>query len=254
MSDALLQAVIANPADDAPRLAYADWCDREGGEVRAARAEYIRGKIKLANTPLEFLQKGFEHELESRLSHLYDRYWRAWAEPLLRYASAIEFDRGVPAYVKISAADLMLHGTEIRTLAPIQHIDLSAVRDVDERLFWSEPLARLRSLGLDRCGLQNIHVSLLADSPAIEGLRWLSLADNNLDLGAAEALAESKKSRGLQFSEFRGNPVDPCEQLGWDAGVVVYAWLPPEGQALEERYGRLEWLHRPDGPVSRYDV
>jgi uncharacterized protein (TIGR02996 family) len=252
--DALLQAVIANPADNALRLAYAEWCESAGGEVLAARAEFIRGQITIANTPVEFLQQGWEHARQARLRELHTRYWRAWAEPLLHLVSALEFERGFPAHVKVSAATLLRHGGEIRALAPIEHLDLTAVRDVDETLFAATALTGLRSLGLDGCGLYNIHVRLLAESPAMDGLRWLSLADNHLDLGAAEALAQSERAGALRFAEFRGNPVDPCEQLGWDAGVVVYACLPPEGQALERKYGRLEWLHRPDGPVSRYSV
>lgn len=42
---ALLAAVIADPADDAPRLVYADWLDDHGEE---ARAEFIRTQIALA--------------------------------------------------------------------------------------------------------------------------------------------------------------------------------------------------------------
>src|SRR5262245_59686176 len=42
--DALLRAVLVDPADDLPRLAYADWLD-ERGEV--ARAEFIRLQLEL---------------------------------------------------------------------------------------------------------------------------------------------------------------------------------------------------------------
>jgi uncharacterized protein (TIGR02996 family) len=40
---ALLAAVIANPADDTPRLVFADWCEENGEEPRA---EYIRWSIR----------------------------------------------------------------------------------------------------------------------------------------------------------------------------------------------------------------
>jgi hypothetical protein len=46
--------------------------------------------------------------------------------------------------------------------------------------------------------------------------------------------------------------VDPCEQLGWDSGVVISAWLPPAGEELEKEYGYLPWLHAPNGPVNRF--
>ena len=41
-SDALLAAVLANPADDLPRLVYADWLE-ENGEPE--RAELIRHAV-----------------------------------------------------------------------------------------------------------------------------------------------------------------------------------------------------------------
>ena len=43
--EALIRSVLANPADDAPRLVYADWLDERG---RAADAEFIRVQIELA--------------------------------------------------------------------------------------------------------------------------------------------------------------------------------------------------------------
>jgi uncharacterized protein (TIGR02996 family) len=42
---ALLQAIIESPADDLPRLVYADWLEEHG---EADRAELIRVQIKLA--------------------------------------------------------------------------------------------------------------------------------------------------------------------------------------------------------------
>jgi uncharacterized protein (TIGR02996 family) len=44
-ADCMLRAVIARPEDDAPRLAFADWCDEHGGE---ARGEFIRVQVELA--------------------------------------------------------------------------------------------------------------------------------------------------------------------------------------------------------------
>ncbi len=43
---ALLAAIIANPDDDQPRLAYADWLEENG---QTERAEFIRVQIELAN-------------------------------------------------------------------------------------------------------------------------------------------------------------------------------------------------------------
>src|SRR5262245_32529246 len=44
MSDeaAFLRAILADPADDAPRLVYADWLDEQGTPEAAARAAFLR--------------------------------------------------------------------------------------------------------------------------------------------------------------------------------------------------------------------
>jgi len=46
---ALLNAIIAKPDDDAPRLIYADWLDENG---QAERATIIRAQVKLARLPI----------------------------------------------------------------------------------------------------------------------------------------------------------------------------------------------------------
>ncbi|MBY0456405.1 MAG: TIGR02996 domain-containing protein, partial [Gemmataceae bacterium] len=46
--DALLAAIRANPDEDTPRLAFADWLDEHGDEADRARAEFIRVQCELA--------------------------------------------------------------------------------------------------------------------------------------------------------------------------------------------------------------
>lgn len=46
--DALLAAICAEPDEDTPRLAYADWLDEHD---RNAQAEFVRTQIELARTP-----------------------------------------------------------------------------------------------------------------------------------------------------------------------------------------------------------
>lgn len=49
--DALLRAILEDPGDDLPRLAYADWCDEAGG---AARAEFIRWQVRVPSTETNY--------------------------------------------------------------------------------------------------------------------------------------------------------------------------------------------------------
>ena len=43
--DALLRAILLNPAEDTPRLVYADWLQENGGDEYA---EFIRGSVEIA--------------------------------------------------------------------------------------------------------------------------------------------------------------------------------------------------------------
>ena len=53
--DALFQAVLASPHDDAVRLVYADWLDEQGD---APRAEFIRLQIELSQAPSDDPRRG----------------------------------------------------------------------------------------------------------------------------------------------------------------------------------------------------
>jgi len=189
--ETLLQTVLDNPDDDAPRLAYAGWCAQQGDEPTVARAEFIRGQIELSHTPAEILEHGQVHHIQSRMDALTDRYSRVWMEPLLPITNLYRFQRGFVEFVGLEAGSLLRHGARIFQLAPVRHMDLRGVRDVREDLFASSSLARLRSLGMNDCGLYSFHIRLLAASGVTAGLRWLSVARNHLDLEAGRALAAS---------------------------------------------------------------
>lgn len=252
MSDALLETVLRFPELDEPRLAYAAWCEGQSDEATRARAEFIRAQITINNTDLEVIQSGGVSVLQNRVRQLWQMYGAVWAADVAPLVQTYSFQRGFVGLIGVSAKVFMENSAAIFSVAPVQHVDLTGVRDVREDFFASQALAQLRSLSMDSCGLYDIHLRLLAASPRVARMRWLSVAENHLELGGAEAIAASPHFKLLRFAEFRGNPVDPCEQLGWDAGVVVSAWLPPEGELLEERYGYLPWLHR-SGSFSRFD-
>ena len=61
--NAFLQAVLADPEDDAPRLIYADWLDEQG---EGERAEFIRVQCALARMDEDDERRP---ELEARRAH-----------------------------------------------------------------------------------------------------------------------------------------------------------------------------------------
>lgn len=251
VEDDLLRAVLDDPDSDFPRLVYAQWFDQQEDEVSKARAEFILAQIELARMDPEIISTGRAFGAQNRVAKLRDRYGDRWAGDLAEIVEGYSFQRGFIGQVTMSARNFLDHGERMFSLAPIQHLDLTGVRDVNEALFFSPLLGKLRSLVMDDCGLHDLHLQMLAASPEVTNLRWLSVAENNLGMAAAEALAGSRYLKALEFAEFRANPVDPVEQLGRDSGIVVASWLPPEGEELEKRFGHLPWLHR-DGEERRY--
>lgn len=249
----LLKAVLDAPDDDAPRLAYAQWSDAQGDAVSVARGELIRAQIDLMHTSPEVIKAGRAFVVQHRIKALIDRHGASWAGAIAGWVDAYHFVRGFVGWIKLSAQRFLDHGDGIMALAPVQHLDLTGVRDVDEALFDSPLLAHIRSLSMDACGLHDLHLQMLAASPHVTHLRWLSVADNNLTLAAADALAASPFLRDLRYAEFRSNPTDPVEHLGYDSGIVVASWMPPEGKDIEARFGHQPWLHR-DVIPGRFEV
>src|SRR5690349_540181 len=84
----LLQAVIAEPDNDTPRLAYADWLKAEGD---AERAEFIRLQCTLERLPLEAPQHAV---LRQRETELIGQYGYRWAEEFGDLISVWVYRRG----------------------------------------------------------------------------------------------------------------------------------------------------------------
>jgi uncharacterized protein (TIGR02996 family) len=246
MSDeaTLLTAVLDAPDDDAPRLAYAQWSAGQGDAASIARGELIRAQIDLAHTAPEVIRSGGAAGLQRRIDQLIAGHGAAWAGVIAGWVDGYHFVRGFVGWIRSSARGFLVHADALAALAPIQHVDLTDVRDVDEAIFDAPGLARLRSLAMDGCGLHDLHLQLLAASPQVRELRWLSVANNRLSFAAAEALAASPHLPRLRYAEFDGNPCDPADRVGRDSGIVVAVAESEDGKRLEARFGRLRWLRR----------
>src|SRR4051812_27984132 len=89
----LLQAIEAQPDDDLPRLAYADWLDEHGD---AARAELIRAQVALARGGLSAEQAAGLRQRELALLREHRARWDEALPADLRGAYA--YVRGFPVY------------------------------------------------------------------------------------------------------------------------------------------------------------
>jgi uncharacterized protein (TIGR02996 family) len=238
--DAFLKAILADPDDDAPRLAYADWLDEAGD---SDRAEFIRVQIALANLPRDDPQRPplIERERQLLLEHAPD-----WAANLPRPLHSWTFRRGFVEAIELTAATFLSRAENFLRLAPIRSIKLTDAGSVMHRLsacpslerivdldlsasyVWPSRLALLlsspyltclESLTLDSNGMGHSGIRALMRAPVIASLTRLSLRDNRLYNAGALRLASSSHLPGLRFLNLRSNGIGI-------AGVQAIAGCP----------------------------
>jgi uncharacterized protein (TIGR02996 family) len=222
----LLARIAAQPHDEEPRLACAEWFEKHGA---GPRAEFIRAQLAL-RTRLNPVQRA---EKEARVRELLSTHGKAWLAELPGVGKeGVHYSRGFVEELELSEKALTEHG---------------------EVLLASEPVFRLRVQVQDGKGLAKV-----AEQPWFERIRWLKLT-GKADAGAKalaasphvghlesllmpwttakgiSALAQSEKLTGLRALSLTGS-VD----LGGDGlAALVQGRLKPErlfltGIALEE--------------------
>lgn len=126
--DALLAAIFAAPADDAPRLIYADWLEEHGDDTVA---EFIRLRCELVG-----LHNGDRRwrPLRRRLHWVWDALQVQWKAQFPRTKLTIEhFPRGIPTKLVESTGQAIIHESDrwwptipIRILRPTQWVSFAA--------------------------------------------------------------------------------------------------------------------------------
>jgi uncharacterized protein (TIGR02996 family) len=170
---ALLQAILADPDDDTPRLAYADWLEEQGTDP--ARAEFIRLQIEFARR--EARGDASRWELTQRQQYLlagYERAWTAELRPLL--GRSWVFRRGFVEGVRMTAAQLLSRARALFSRTPVREVNLVNVDGRAARLARLPCLARLRALALYQLAPGDL--AALASSPHLTGLTLLNLGGN----------------------------------------------------------------------------
>jgi uncharacterized protein (TIGR02996 family) len=192
---ALLEAVFAEPDDDAPRLVYADWLEEHGDEHDRARAEFIRLQCAIAQLDEDDPRYAELARRQSRLWNRNARRWRAGVGPALRDSP---FVRGFP-YPKerrnYSPANFLRHAETALGEAPSWQIDLRPGKPADMgRLAASPLLARIDSLRL--ADTDESTAEVLA-APRLRQLRALEVW-GNLTGATAGALIANAGQGGLR--------------------------------------------------------
>ncbi len=152
---AFLDAIIADPADDTPRLVFADWLSDNKQEERG---EFIRLQCLIHNAPLEDhnADVGYRQweQIKDRVQQLLDKTpnWSGWTHEAfdsMAYDVGVAtdgeaqivhlyddrrnqigefrctFSRGFVSHVTLSLADFREHAAALFRAAPIERVTLS---------------------------------------------------------------------------------------------------------------------------------
>jgi len=229
--------VLREPELDGPRLALA-------AIVGGDRARAIDHGIRARNARRERLDDtAFRHAAKQLVlvrKHL------EWTAPISALVEAVHVGRGFVEGVTLPLAAWREQGPELVALAPIVHLKIVGIVHGRVTALASDPLlARIRSLDLDGCQLDDDDLRALVASPHLGQLRWLGLARNEIGRAGHAALAEATpRLLGLRYVNLALNDSpDPTDEAAIDE-VGNVRWLSrPEGIELEQRYGELPWLH-----------
>jgi uncharacterized protein (TIGR02996 family) len=143
---ALLAAIAAHPAEDTPRLAYADWLDEHAADLpdpdaARTRAEFIRVQCelnKLKNLPSKEHQRYVD--LYRREDAILTNHRRDLLGPLGEDVTDEEmhhevvFDRGFLAELTLDAERFLKHADAIARLQPLPRVSVA------ERAWWQSSL------------------------------------------------------------------------------------------------------------------
>jgi len=199
--NAFLQAVIADPDDDAPRLIYADWLDENG---QSERAEFIRVQIALARMPSDDLRR---QDLLTREVSLFQAFGMAWVADLPAMVREPRFNRGFVDTLICRAPAFLDHGGLLFQATPAQHlrlVDLQRIHISD--LVRIPLLSRLSSLDLTWNSVGNVVTQAIARCPYLFGLSVLNLANNRIRRAGAYSLVKSPYLQSLEHLRLSNNP------------------------------------------------
>jgi uncharacterized protein (TIGR02996 family) len=221
-----LDAILTRPADDGPRLVYADFLADTGSPADAARSDLIRVQVALARMPDDHPRRPDLVERQTDLVQSNKGEWAAHLRGLVD-PDGVEFRRGLPDSVAVDAGVFAARGDDLfaRTRTPsgrsyLRRVFLKDAVGVLPKLVACPALGQVEELSLAWGDLGNAGVNLLARCPFLVNLHGLDLSSNRLDDAGVRFLAASARFPRLERLALNDN-----EQITWD-GVTALAESP----------------------------
>jgi hypothetical protein len=237
--------ILSDPNNDSLRMRFAALLDENESKKSHghARARFIHLQLALARiSPSDSQWMRLILEAESLLVD----HKKEWLPPWYGEADVRdpEFHRGFVEAITISGTSLMNRREEIFSQSPVRHLDIVDLGDpeiLEAILVLLEGdgyLGRMVSLRLDGQKIRDEHVKYL-DRESLAGLRWLSLANNDIGYDGALILTQGYLNQ-LEFVDLHGNTFDPVERLTFDQGVVVER----SRAHVPDNFPKASWLER----------
>jgi uncharacterized protein (TIGR02996 family) len=214
----LLDVILADPDADAPRLAYADWAEKQG---ERDRARLIRQQIE------EFHRRGRGGRGEKNRVGNTERVFNPVSLSLLCAPSApsavnsaflsrisakdLVVRRGFVEGMSLSGRAFISLGGDLLRLTPLREVRLVAVQPYIGELAGCPHLAKLRRLDLSGNRIGAAGVRKLAESAFLGGLRELGLSANDPGSEGLASLVAAPWRENLDVLELAENGIGAPE-------------------------------------------
>jgi uncharacterized protein (TIGR02996 family) len=246
----LLDAVLADPDADEPRLRYAEWCDRQGD----SRGAFIRQQIE------EFRRQSTQSNADQQKNDFLTPPCSSAAiggEELFSPWSAADFvvRRGFVEGMSLSGRAFITLGEPLFRMTPLRDVRLVAVAWYMDELARTPHLANVERLDLSGNRIGPAGVRELAASRFVERLKGLNLSQNSLgNEGLRELLRAPWRGqlRGLGLAA-NGLDLEAVEELLSDpafTGLIELDLAENELAELPTQWPRLQWLRLAGNPLS----
>jgi uncharacterized protein (TIGR02996 family) len=217
---ALLRAVKADPEDDTPKLALADWLQEQDHPADRARGDYIR-VLAACNGLSE------DHPARPALLGLLHDLWRFhpdWLGPLTAAGFRCWHNSarwgllfpGIDGKELVSKKAVALAGSE--EYSWVAGLALNRLTSSQNRTFVNSPLVEsLIALDYDRCVLEPMQILDLACAPGTAELKYFTVYGGRMGMEGSAAIA-GWGTRGLR--KLRELSTRSCD-IGGDAGFKM---------------------------------
>jgi uncharacterized protein (TIGR02996 family) len=187
--DPFLAAILANPDEDSPRLAYADHLERQGDP----RGEFIRLQCELGRAPDDAARVARSRQLLAAHRRVWDKPFKVWKGQLLKF----EYRRGFVERILVADVAAFLEMADVLySQGPVTELNVTDTDGDDLAALAASPyLAHLTALHL---GVTDLKPLDLGGQP-VGGTAGVSTED-------AAALAGTSRARRLRSLVLRGHP------------------------------------------------